>query len=175
MPNISDFKSKLRGGGARANQFRVVMPFPGFASLGGETENMSFLCSSSSLPGMTIVETPIPFRGRTLYVAGDRTFEVWTNTILNDTDFKIRNAYERWLNGINNMSDNEGLVNPADYQVDTFIDHLDRNGNIIKSYTLRGAYPTTVAAIDLTYEAKTEIEDFDVTFEYLYFETNTTT
>ena len=107
MPNINDFKSKLKGGGARANQFRVVMPFPGFASLGGETENMSFLCHSTSLPGMTIGEVPIPFRGRELYVAGDRTFATWATTILNDNDFSIRKAYERWMNGINNMSDNE--------------------------------------------------------------------
>ncbi len=175
MPNINDFKSKLRGGGARANQFRVVMPFPGFASLGGETENTSFLCSSSSLPGMTVAETPIPFRGRTLYVAGDRTFETWTNTILNDTDFKIRNAYERWLNGINNMSDNEGLVNPADYQVDAFIDQLDRNGNVLKSYTFRGMFPTTIDDITLSYGTNNEVESFTATHRYQYFETNTTT
>ena len=175
MPNINDFKSKLRGGGARANQFRVVMPFPGFASLGGETENMSFLCSSSSLPGMTVAETPIPFRGRTLYVAGDRTFETWTNTILNDTDFKIRNAYERWLNGINNMSDNEGLVNPADYQVDAFIDQLDRNGNVLKSYTFRGMFPTSIDDITLSYGTNNEVESFTAVHRYQYFETNTTT
>ena len=175
MPNINDFKSKLRGGGARANQFRVVMPFPGFASLGGETENMSFLCSSSSLPGMTVTETPIPFRGRTLYVAGDRTFETWTNTILNDTDFKIRNAYERWLNGINNMSDNEGLVNPADYQVDAFIDQLDRNGNVLKSYTFRGMFPTSIDDITLSYGTNNEVESFTAVHRYQYFETNTTT
>ena len=175
MPNINDFKSKLRGGGARANQFRVVMPFPGFASLGGETENMSFLCSSSSLPGMTVAETPIPFRGRTLYVAGDRTFETWTNTILNDTDFKIRNAYERWLNGINNMSDNEGLVNPADYQVDAFIDQLDRNGNVLKSYTFRGMFPLSIDEIALGYGTNNEVESFTAVHRYQYFETNTTT
>ena len=175
MPNINDFKSKLRGGGARANQFRVVMPFPGFASLGGETENMSFLCSSSSLPGMAVAETPIPFRGRTLYVAGDRTFETWTNTILNDTDFKIRNAYERWLNGINNMSDNEGLVNPADYQVDAFIDQLDRNGNVLKSYTFRGMFPTSIDDIALAYDTNNAVESFNAVHRYQYFETNTTT
>ena len=133
MPNINDFKAKLRGGGARANQFRVTMPFPGYASVGGETENMSFLCTSTTLPGMTVTEVAVPFRGRELYVAGDRSFATWTTTILNDTNFLIRNSYERWLNGINNMSDNEGLGNPVDYQVDAFVDQLDRNGNVIKS------------------------------------------
>ena len=121
------------------------------------------------------METPIPFRGRTLYVAGDRTFEVWTNTILNDTDFKIRNAYERWLNGINNMSDNEGLVNPADYQVDAFIDQLDRNGKIIKSYTFRGMFPTTIDDITMSYSDNSTIETFVATHRYQYFETDTTT
>jgi len=175
MPNISDFKSKLRGGGARANQFRVTMPFPGFASVGGETETMSFLCTASSLPGMTVGEVAIPFRGRNLYVAGDREFATWTTTVLNDTDFSIRNAYERWLNGINNMSDNEGLVNPSDYQVDVFIDQLDRNGNVIKSYTFRGMFPTTIDDIALAYDTNNAVESFTATHRYQYFETNTTT
>ena len=175
MPNINDFKSKLRGGGARANQFRVTMPFPGFASVGGETETMSFLTTSTSLPGMTLGEVAIPFRGRELYVAGDRTFADWSITVLNDTNFKLRNAFERWQNGINNMSDNEGLSNPVDYQVDAFVDHLDRNGNTVKSYTLRGVFPTVVAPIELTYDEQTAIEQFDVTFNYQYFESNTTT
>ena len=175
MPNINDFKSKLKGGGARANQFRVVMPFPGFAAIGGETENMSFLCQASSLPGMTVEQVAVPFRGRSLYVAGDRTFETWTTTVLNDTDFKIRNAYERWLNGINNMSDNEGLVNPADYQVDALIDQLDRNGKIIKSYTFRGMFPTTIDDITMSYSDNSTIETFVATHRYQYFETDTTT
>ena len=175
MPNINDFKSKLRGGGARANQFRVTMPFPGFASVGGETETMSFLTTSTSLPGMTLGEVAIPFRGRELYVAGDRTFATWSTTILNDTDFLIRNAYERWLNGINNMSDNEGLVNPADYQVDAFVDQLDRNGNVIKSYTFRGMFPLTLDDIALDYGTNNAIESFSAVHRYQYFETNTTT
>jgi len=136
MANISDFVSKLKGGGARANQFKVTMPFPGFAAVGGETESMAFLCRATTLPSSEVAEITIPFRGRNLYVAGDRTFQTWDTTILNDTDFLIRNAIERWSNGINNHSDNEGLTNPTDYQVDAFVDHLDRNGNTIKSYTL---------------------------------------
>ena len=175
MPNINDFKAKLRGGGARANQFRVTMPFPGYAAVGGETENMSFLCTSTSLPGMTVTEVAIPFRGRELYVAGDRSFATWTTTILNDTNFLIRNAYERWLNGINNMSDNEGLVNPVDYQVDAFVDQLDRNGTTLKSYTYRGLFPVALDSIALNYNTNDTIEEFGVTFQFQYFETDTTT
>ena len=148
MANINDFKTKLAGGGARANQFKVTMPFPGYAQVGGETEELAFLCQSTSIPAMAIGTTTVNFR-RPIYLAGDRTFEHGQLTVLNDTNFKLRDAFERWQNGINNMSDNEGLVNPADYQVDAFIDHLDRNGTTIKSYTLRGCFQVSISAIDL--------------------------
>jgi hypothetical protein len=175
MANISDFKAKLAGGGARNNQFKVTMPFPGYAQVGGEIEDLAFLCTSTSIPAMTIGNVNVPFRGRVIKIAGDRTFASWSVNVLNDTNFKLRNAFERWQNGINNMTDNEGLSNPVDYQVDIFVDQLDRNGNTLKSYTLRSAYPTSIGTIDLNYETNDAIEDFDVTFEYQYFETNTTT
>ena len=175
MANINDFKAKLAGGGARANQFKVTMPFPGYAQVGGEIEDLAFLCRATALPGMTVPAFNVPFRGRAIKIAGDRTIEDWNVTVYNDTDFKLRNSFERWSNGINNMTDNEGLTNPADYQVDAFVDQLDRNGATIKSYTLRGVFPTTIAPIELTYDEATAIEEFAVTFSYQYFETNTTT
>jgi len=175
MANINDFKAKLAGGGARNNQFKVTMPFPGYAQVGGEIEDLAFLCTATSIPAMTIGQVVVPFRGRQIKIAGDRTFATWSVTVLNDTNFKLRNAFERWQNGINNMTDGEGLTNPVDYQVDVFVDQLDRNGNTLKSYTLRGAYPTELASIPLNYETNDAIEDFDVTFQYQYFETNTTT
>jgi hypothetical protein len=175
MPNINEFKSRLRGGGARANQFKVTLPFPGYASVGGETSDLAFLCSATALPGQTVGQVAIPFRGRVLNIAGDRTFEPWTITVLNDTDFKLYRAFERWMNGINNMTDNEGIANPADYQVDGFVDHLDRNGSTLKSYTYRGLFPTALGNIDLNYATNDAIEEFSVTFNYQYFETDTTT
>ena len=95
--------------------------------------------------------------------------------MFNDTDFLIRNAFERWSNEINAMSDNSGLENPADYQVDAFVDHLDRAGQVIKSYTFRGMWPLTLGNIDLTSEEASAIEEFEVTYRYQFFETNTTT
>ena len=175
MANINEFKSRLRGGGARANQFKVTLPFPGYASVGGETSDLAFLCSATALPGQTVGQVAIPFRGRVLNIAGDRTFEPWTITVLNDTDFKLYRAFERWMNGINNMTDNEGIANPADYQVDGFIDHLDRNGSTLKSYTYRGLFPTELQGIALDYATNDAIEKFDVTFAVQYFETDTTT
>ena len=175
MANISDFKAKLAGGGARANQFKVTMPFPGYASVGGEIEELAFLCRATSIPSMEIANIPVPFRGRAIKIAGDRTIPSWSVTVYNDTNFKLRDAFERWQNGINNMSDNEGLTNPVDYQVDCFLDHLDRNGNTIKSYTLRGVFPTAVAAIPLSYDEAGAIEEFEVTLEYQFFDARTTT
>ena len=175
MPNINEFKSRLRGGGARANQFKVTLPFPGYAAVGGETSDLAFLCKASALPGQSIPSIAIPFRGRELKIAGDRAFDDWTITVINDTDFKLYRAFERWMNGINNMTDNEGIANPADYQVDGFIDQLDRNGSTLKSYTYRGLFPTSLASIPLDYSTNNTIEDFSVTFAIQYFETDTTT
>ena len=176
MANISEFKSRLQGGGARANQFKVTLPFPGYSSVGGELSDLSFLCTSTSIPGQTLGLTEVQFRGRTLKMAGDsRTFADWSISVLNDTDFKLYRAFERWMNGMNNMTDNEGLTNPLDYQVDGFIDHLDRDGNSIKQYTFRGVFPTTLGDIALDYGTANAVEAFDVTLSYQWFETDTTT
>ena len=176
MSNINEFKSRLKGGGARANQFKVTMSFPGYAATGTETSDLSFLCTAAALPGQTLEMTPVQFRGRTLKLTGDsRTFTDWTMTVLNDTDFKLYKAFERWMNGMNNMTDNEGLVNPTDYQVDYFLDHLDRDGLSIKQYAFRGAFPTSLGDIPLSYETNNAVETFDVTMAYQYFETDTTT
>ena len=176
MANITEFKSRLQGGGARANQFKVTLPFPGYSSAGGETSDLSFLCTSSAISGQTLGMTEVQFRGRTLKMAGDsRTFADWSISVLNDTDFKLYRAFERWMNGMNNMTDNEGLTNPLDYQVDGFIDHLDRDGNSIKQYTFRGVFPTTLGDIALDYTTANAVEAFDVTLSYQWFETDTTT
>ena len=175
MGSITDFRAVLQGGGARGYQFKVVMTFPGFAGVGEESRVMGFLCKATNLPGQTLGEVAVPFRGRVLYIAGDRVFETWTTTVFNDTDFLIRNAMERWMNGINANSDNSGLENPADYQVDAFVDQLDRAGQVIKSYTFRGMWPLTIGNIDVAYATNDEVETFDVTYRYQFFETNTTT
>ena len=174
MANIADFKSKLAGGGARPNQLKVTCPFPGYSQVGGEIAIMSFLCCGASLPASTVENVTIDFRGRAINFAGERSYEAMGLTVINDTDFKLRNAFERWQNGINNHTDNEGLTNPADYMVDVFIDQLDRNGQTIKSYTLRSCYPDSVGDITLGY-GETEIETFEVSLTYQYFESNTTT
>ena len=138
MASIDDFKANLIGGGARANQFRVtITPPPGIA-IGLDVRRTSFLCTASNLPGMTLGEIAVPFRGRNIYVSGDRPeFEVWTTNFYNDTDFMIRNAMERWNNGINDMKTNLGVTSSADYQSDLFVEQLDRDDTVLKTYIFR--------------------------------------
>lgn len=169
---VDDFKAKLKGGGARANLFKATINFPAYA--GGDVEITSFLCEAAQLPGSTVGAIVVPFRGRQLKIAGDRTFDTWTPTIINDTDFGIRNAMERWMNGINAHQANTGITNPVDYQADLIVEQLDKDGETLKSYNFRGCFPTNVAPIDLSYASENEIERFTVEFQVQYWESNTT-
>ena len=171
MANIDDFKANLIGGGARANQFRVtITPPPGIA-IGLDVRRASFLVTASQIPASTLGEIAVPFRGRNIYVTGDRPApEPWTVTFFNDTDFMVRTAMERWHNGINNFADNTGVTNAADYQTDLFVEQLDRDDTILKTYIFRSAFPVSVGQIDLTNEETTTIETFEVQWRYQHFE-----
>jgi hypothetical protein len=169
---VDDFKSKLVGGGARPNLFKATVNFPAYA--GGEVEITSFLIKAAQLPASTIGTVNVPFRGRQVLIAGDRTFEPWTITIINDTDFKVRNAFERWMNGINQHRNNTGLTNPVDYQADMSVAQLDKAGNEVKVYNFRGTFPTAVSSIELSYESTDVIEEFTVELQVQYWESDTT-
>ena len=171
MANIDDFKANLLGGGARANQFRVTITAPIGINIGLDVARTSFMVKTSSLPAMTLGEIPISFRGRQIYIAGDRQFtETWSTTFINDTDFMIRNAMERWSNGINDLRLGTGKNDPADYQTNLYVDQLDRADKILKSYTFRNAWPTSVGSIALSYDTIDAIEEFEVTWRYQHFE-----
>jgi|TARA_B110000858_G_scaffold195684_1_gene252655 hypothetical protein len=170
--NIDDFKAKLKGGGARANLFKATINFPAYAQ--GDVEITSFMCKAAQLPASIMGIIEIPFRGRQLKIAGDRTFETWSPTIINDTDFKVRDSMERWMNGINAHSANTGLVAPADYSADLIVEQLDRDEAVLKKYNFRGCFPTNVSAIDLAYETNDAIEEFTVEFQVQYWESNST-
>ena len=116
----------------------------------------------------------VPFRGRQLKMSGDRVFEPWATTIINDTDFDLRNAMERWMNGMNAHSANTGLVNPVDYQADLKVEQLDKDGSIIKKYTFIDAFPTSISPIDLGYDANDVIEEFVCEWSYQYWTSDTT-
>ena len=129
------------------------------------------MVTASNLPGSTLGEIAVPFRGRNIYVTGDRPApETWTVTFFNDTDFMIRNAMERWHNGINDFANNTGVTTPADYQTDLFVEQLDRDDTILKTYIFRNAFPLTIGTIDLSNAEAGEIETFEVTWRYQHFE-----
>ena len=171
MEQIDDFKANLIGGGARANQFRVTITPPSGIAIGLDVRRSSFLVTASNLPGSTLGEIAVPFRGRNIYVTGDRPApETWTVTFFNDTDFMIRNAMERWHNGINDFANNTGVTTPADYQTDLFVEQLDRDDTVLKTYIFRNAFPLTIGTIDLSSAEAGELETFEVTWRYQHFE-----
>ena len=173
MANIADFKAQMIGGGARPNQFRVELTFPTYVTLGVIAgQRAQFLCRAASLPASTIETISIPYRGRPVNFAGERSFQPWTVSIYNDTTFNIRNALEQWQSGIQQYNTTNGRTNPTDYQVDLSVHQLDRNGATIKSYKFTDAFPTNIGAITLDYEQQNAIEQFDVEFVYNFFTSN---
>ena len=169
---VDDFKAKLKGGGARTNLFKATLNCPAYA--GGDAELTSFMCKAAQLPASLMAEIEIPFRGRILKIAGDRTFDTWDVTVINDTDFNVRNAMERWMNGINAHKANTGLTAPVDYNADLLVEQLDRDESVLKTYNFRGCFPTNISPVDLSYGANDDIERFQVEFQVQYWESNTT-
>ena len=171
LRKISDFKSKLTGGGARPNLFEVVLAFPNDIGIdGGVVDNARFLVKAAALPASTIAPIDIPFRGRILKIAGDRTFETWTITVMNDSSFEIRSAFEKWMNFINKMDDGTGVTDPVAYQKDAVVHQLDRTGEILRSYKFWDIFPTNISTIDLSYETTDTIEEFTVELQVHWWE-----
>ena len=173
LRTISDFKSKLKGGGARPNLFEVELTFPSIVGVQDENEvieNSRFLVKAANLPASTVANIDIPFRGRILKIAGDRTFETWTITVLNDTSFSIRSAFEKWMNTINKLNDGTGETDPALYQVDAKVHQLDRDGRTLRKYVFKDVFPTNISAIDLNYETTDTIQEFTVEMQVHFYE-----
>jgi hypothetical protein len=170
LRKITDFKSKLVGGGARSNLFEVVLSFPDIAPASSEVlEKSRFLVKAANLPASNISDITVPFRGRVLHVAGDRTFDSWTITVINDTDFAIRSAFEKWMNAINRVSDATGSTDPASYQADAFVYQLDRSGETLRAYHFYDIFPTNVAPINLSYDTE-GIQEFTVEMQVHWWE-----
>ena len=176
---LDDFRGRMLGGGARPNLFECELFFPSDSIPVGTTENAlsdktRFLVKAASLPASTLGVIDIPFRGRNLKIAGDRTFDPWTITVINDSDFIVRTAFERWMNLINKHEDNAGINNPEDYQKDAIVKQFGRaltNGStptsatqipVLKQYQFYGVFPTSVSDITLSYDSSDTIEEFTV-------------
>ena len=183
---LSAFKSQLAGGGARPNLFEVSIP--SFAAAVDDTDwttdyqnTFKFLCKAAQLPASTVAPINVPFRGRILKVAGDRTFAEWTVTIINDEDFTLRTAFEKWSNVMTNLVDNTGVTNPTSYMTNAFVTQLGRGNQafsttpergkhtVLRKYKFWDIWPSEVSAIDLSYDSTDTIEEFTVTFQVQYF------
>jgi len=176
--NISQFKSKLIGGGARPNLFEVELTtLPPNVTSNWDAEVFSFMCKAASLPAQTIANVDIPFRGRIFKVAGDRTIEPWTITVINDEDFRFRNAFEQWTQQIADLDTNLGTTDPSAYMTNAKVYQLGRGSEkssqsagsgdnvVLKEYEFIDIFPTSVSAIDLSYDTGDTIEDFTVEFQ----------
>lgn len=171
---IDDFKARLIGGGARANLFKVIFADPGVTS-GVPIEMASFMCKGAALPASVVGQVDVPFRGRQLKVAGDRTFENWTVTVFNDITFDVRDGFERWMNSLNaHAAGIAESVNPTTYQADFIVQQLDRTNAVLKEYNLKGAFPVNVGAIELDFGTNDAVQEFTVEFAYQYWSTRTT-
>ena len=170
---VDDMKAKLVGGGARPNLFKVTMAFPSYVT--ADVSLASYMCKASSLPASTIAPIEVPFRGRQLKIAGDRTFDPWGVTVINDTDFNVRNSFEQWMNGINQHKANTGQTQPSSYMADMIVEQLDKDGTVKKTYNMRGTWPTSLGAIEVSYDTGDVIEEFEVELQVQYWESNKTT
>ena len=196
LRNISQFKSAIRGGGARPNLFEVAIPdMPSYVG-GGiygnvDKSTLRFMCKAANLPASNIAPIDVPFRGRILKVAGDRTFDPWTITVINDEDFRLRTAFEAWGNGISKLDNNTGATNPGVYMKEGFVYQLGRGAtisatkptggvseanasgqpaNVLRAYKFVDIFPTNVSEIALSYDTGDTIEDFTVEFQVQYLE-----
>ena len=175
--NISDFKSKLIGGGARPNLFEVELTTLPDGVQGWNADSFQFLCKAAALPAQTIASIDVPFRGRIFKVAGDRTIDTWTVTVINDEDFILRNAFENWTQQIADLTTNLGATDPSSYMTNAKVFQLGRGsskastsstGNenvVLKEYEFIDIFPTSVSAIDLSYDTGDTIEEYTVEFQ----------
>ena len=171
LRTITDFKSKMAGGGARPNLFEVELVFPDPIAIENDVKEKSrFLVKAAQLPASNITPIEVNFRGRILKIAGDRTFDPWTVTVINDVDFAIRSAMEKWMDFINSMEDATGSQDPAEYQPDAYVHQLDRDGSTLRTYKFHDVFPTNISAIDLSYETVDSVEEFTVEFQVQWWE-----
>jgi hypothetical protein len=170
--DISKFKGLLGAGGARPNQFRVLLNWPGYVTSVPDRE-YALLVTGAALPASTVNPTLVQYRGREVKLAGERIFDPWTVTIINDTEMSLRKPFEEWMTGMNDLELNTGVLTPTEYQADIIVQHLDRNDEVLMEYTLYNSFPINMSEIGLQYGQNDVIEEFTVTFNYSHYLTNT--
>ena len=188
LRTISQFKGQLTGGGVSPNLFEVTLKFPigsgqSLTFMSNDAtptqseqdlttdqvaSKLPFLVKAAALPASNITPVEVPFRGRVLKIAGERTFDSWTVTVLNDADFRVRTVLEEWMNGISRLTNGSGEVDPSDYTADANVDQLSRNGDVLRRYNMVGMFPTNVSEIPLSMDTTDTVEEFTVEFQVLY-------
>ena len=162
MATIDQFKAQLIGGGPRANRFRVFLPRSG--------NKIEFLCKAAQIPPATVGVVPVNFRGHILKLAGDRTFEPWSVTIINDVEFSARSALEAWQTEIQALDSGEGATN-TDYLLSrAFVEQLKKDDSVLARYEFFNMFPSNIGAIELSYETVDALEEFTVDFEFSHWE-----
>ena len=170
MADISQFKSKMSNGGARNNQFKCIITFPQAAgNVGVAGDASQFLCKGAQIPAFDVGQIEVMYRGRPVNFAGERTFQPWTISVYNDTDFVLRSAFEGWINGIADSGTTNGASQPLTYQTELEVHQMDRNDNVLRKYRFIDAFPTNVGAINLSWDQNNAIQEYDVTFAYNYY------
>jgi len=172
LRTISQFKTALGGGGVRPNLFEVRMDASNLTDfMGGvPAENLAFMCKAAALPAQNVASIDVPFRGRQFKVAGDRTIDNWTITVINDENFAVRNAMERWSQSIVDLATNQGQIAPTNYMSSADVFQYSRQKGdgesvgVLKQYRFIDIFPVTVGDIALSYESGDTIEEFDVEF-----------
>lgn len=171
MPfNVNEIKSQLAFGGARASHFQVQITNP---VNGASDLKVPFMVQAAALPESTMGVIEVPYFGRKVKIAGDRTFPEWTVTVINDEDFLVRNAMEEWLSAINA---HEGNVRQfatsasGEYKSQAQITQFSKTGSILRTYTFNGIFPSNVAPITMDWDTTDDIERFEVTFQYDYWQ-----
>jgi hypothetical protein len=174
--NVSSFLQNI-GQGVKPNMFMVDIKFPDVLDKTESQDLINVMCKSAALPGSNLGVIEVPFRGRTVKIAGDRTFDTWSATFFNDKDFKLRAFFEEWANNINTHEANTSpLFTPSTtsgYMADLSVKQLEKDaseeGSILREYTLKYCFPTNVSPIDLAYDSNDQIEEFTVEWQYSYF------
>ena len=170
---LSEFQTRIKGG-VRPNLYKVNFDFP-TESNKVAADTVSYLCKSAAIPASTVGTVELPFRGRVIKVPGDRTFESWTATFYNDIDWKLRNAFEEWVDLTNEKDENNASKAVGDVFKDITVEQLDKfktdSVTAIATYNLINAFPVSVSQISLAYDNNDSYEEFDVEFAYSYFTT----
>jgi len=183
--DIISFRNQIREL-ARPNQFQVELQFPAKVeeifqvnsadvSENNSTSNnegallSTFLVKAANLPASTVGVVEVPFRGRTLKIAGDRTFEPWTVTVLNDENFVLRRKLEEWSRIIQSMPMNyQTATSIAEYQASAIVRQFDRQNAHSAAYEFVGIWPSNISAIDLAWDSNDTPEEYTVEFQVQY-------